>query len=191
MESSSKVSEYIEILKSKLNLMKSPLKQNLNNLNDLLSLFDQTTAALLNPIKKLKISYSMRINSFKGKYENVLAGMKSKIASYDKNKNSKNFNSSVYLQETLQKNEEFYNEHNKLMMLLEECLFSISTLNKLFDTEEFQELEDLTQCLRAAKKKGKAPILSLDEYDDKYSNDEINLLRSNNNGMYFLNRNKD
>lgn len=177
MESSSKSSDYIEMLKSKLNSLKYPLKHNLNNLNDLLVLFDEATAALLNPIKKLKISYNMRINSFKGKYESVLAGIKSKIASYDKNKNSKNINSSSYLEETVQQNQDFCNQHSKLMGLLEECLKSISMLNKLFDTEEFQKLEDLTQTLRSAKKKNKGPNLNLNEDDDVIL-DEIDSPRS-------------
>lgn len=176
--SSSKTSNYIEMLKSKLISFKYPLKQNLTNLNDILSLFDEATGALLNPIKKLKISYNMRINSFKGKYENVLAGVKSKIASFEKNKYSNNFNSSAYLEETVQQSKEFHIEHNKLLMLLEECLHSISTLNKLFCTEQFQQLEDLTQSLRSAKKKSKAPILSLNEHDDSadknYFDDENN-----------------
>ncbi len=187
MESSSKNSDFIEMLKSKLNTMKYPLKQNLNNLNDLLSLFDEATAALMNPIKKLKISYNMRINSFKGKYENVLAGIKSKIASYDKNKNSKNLYPKAYLEETEKQNEEFHKEHNKLMLLLDENLRSISMLNKLFETDEFQKLEESTQYLRSAKKKIKAPILSLNEDDDNNNNlcDEINTKWSSNT-IYLL-----
>jgi hypothetical protein len=130
----------------------------------------------------------MRINSFKGKYESVLAGIKSKLASHEKNKNSKNFNS-AFLDETVKQNLEFHNEHNKFMRLLEECLHSISTLNKLFDTKEFQRLEELTHSLRSAKKKIKAPILCLNEENDDnidYLNGDINSSRNNNSNILNL-----
>jgi len=166
MESSCKTSDYIENLKSKLSSLKYPLKHNLNNINDLLELFDETTAALLNPIKKLKISYIMRINSLKGKYENVLEGVNTKFTSHDKNKKPKNISSLSDLEETVQQSQDFNNEHNRLMLLLEECLGSISALNKLFDTKEFQRLEELTFTLRSAKKKNKAINLHLNEHED-------------------------
>lgn len=172
MECSSNYSDYIELVKSKLKSLKYPMKNNLNNIDDLLNLFEQTTAALLNPIKKLKISYNMRINTFKGKYENILNGIKSNLASYDKNKNSKNINQ-TFLDETTQQSIEFGKEHNKFMLLLEECLHSITTLNRLFDTDEFQRLEELTQSLRSAKKKSKAPILNLNEEDDNLNEENL------------------
>ncbi len=186
MESSSKIHEYIELMKSKLDTMKNPLNHNLTKLEDILDLFDRATCALLNPIKKLKISYNMRINSFKGKYENVLASVKSKISSLEKNKNSKeikNFNS-IYIEQTAQQNKEIQKEHSKLMKLLEDCLLSVSTLNNLFDTEEFQKLDDLTKTLNSAKKKIRGPTLSLNEEDAIEA--EENSVEENHNGKIII-----
>jgi len=182
MESSSKIHDYIEIMKTKLDTMKNPLNHNLTKLQDILDLFDKATAALLNPIKKLKISYNMRINSFKGKYENVLANVKSKISSLEKNKNTKelkNFNS-VYIEQTSIQYKEIQKEHGKLMKLLEDCLLSITTLNNLFDTEEYQKLEELTKSLSSAKKKSRAPILNLHEEDG--IDEEENIIEENHHG---------
>jgi len=174
MESTSKIDNYIESMKSELDTMKIPLNHNLHKLNDIIDLFESATSALLNPIKKLKISYNMEINSFKGKYENVLASVKSKIYSLEKNKNvkeSKNF-STIYIDETAQQNNEIQREHNKLMKLLEDCLQSISTLNNLFDTEEFLRLEEITKGLSSSKKKTKAPILGLNEDENEHEEQE-------------------
>ena len=43
--------------------MKSPLKHNLCKINDMLDLFDKTTIALLNPIKKLKIASAAKVDT--------------------------------------------------------------------------------------------------------------------------------
>lgn len=56
MENSSNVSDAADKVRGILVNMKSPLKHNLSNINDILDLFDKSTLALLNPIKKLKIS---------------------------------------------------------------------------------------------------------------------------------------
>lgn len=56
MENSSNMSDTADKVKGILTSMKSPLKHNLSKINDILDLFDKSTVALLNPIKKLKIS---------------------------------------------------------------------------------------------------------------------------------------
>lgn len=159
-----------------MDLMKNPAKNNLKNLNEITTQFESATAALLNPIKKLKISYNMRINSFKGKYENILASVKHKISALEKNKKAKeikNFNS-VFVDETVQQSAEISREHRKLMNLLEECLMSITALNELFDTEEYNKLDELTKSLSQVKKKSKLPMLELNEVNngEYHSNDE-------------------
>ena len=181
MESASKITDCIEMMKSKLEDIKNPLKQNINTVADILDLFERTTSSLLNPIKKLKISYNMRINSFKGKYENVLSSVKSKITNLEKTKNiddMKNFNN-IYIEDTSFQNNEISKEHIKLMRLLEECLESITTLNNLFDTDEFRRLEDKTKNLNSTKKKiVKSPILDLNEDDDKKNEVETKKTKS-------------
>jgi len=54
--STSNITDTADKVKSILINMKSPLKHNLSKINDILDLFDKSTLALLNPIKKLKIS---------------------------------------------------------------------------------------------------------------------------------------
>jgi len=174
MEHSSKIEEQIETIKSKIDQMRNPSKNNLKNLSEISAQFETATATLLNPIKKLKISYNMRINSFKGKYENVLASIKNKISALEKNKKAKeikNFNS-TFIEETVQHSNELLKEHRKLMDLLEECLLSISALNMLFDTDEFNKLDELTKSLSPVKKKSKVPMLELNE--DNYRDNSLN-----------------
>lgn len=168
MESESKtrkISDFMELMKSKLQTMENPLKNNLSSINDTIELLDNMISTLLNPIKKLKISYNMRINSFKGKYRNALVGIRSKIHSIEKGSNSKEnktLNSQI-MEEFNLKNKEISKEHGKLMNLLEDCLGSISSINNLFDTEEFKKIDEKTQGINLTKKKGKAPVLSLNE----------------------------
>ncbi len=171
MEHSSKIEEQMEAMKSKMDQIKNPANNNLKKISEITEQFENATAALLNPIKKLKISYNMRINSFKGKYENVLASVKQKISALERNKKAKdikNFNS-VFIEQTVQQNAEITREHKKLMNLLEECLQSICALNKLFDTEQFSMFDELTQCLSPAKKKSKGPMLELNEENSQES----------------------
>lgn len=160
MECESKISDNLEAMKDKLYAIKIPSKQNLRNINEFLDLFDRTTTALLNPIKKLKISYNMRINSIKGKYENFLSDLTTKISALEKNKNQKelkdveNFTS----EELTNKSLEFTNEHSRLTNLLEDCLESISTLNNLFETQEFRKLDEMTKKLTHSRKSSKSGI---------------------------------
>lgn len=65
MENSSNMSESTEKVKNILLNMKNPVKFNLSKINEMLDLFDKTSIALLNPIKKLKISCSEKINTLK------------------------------------------------------------------------------------------------------------------------------
>lgn len=176
MEHSSKIEEQMETIKSQMDQIKNPSKNNLKKISEITEKFENATAALLNPIKKLKISYNMRINSFKGKYENVLADVKQKISVLEKNKKAKeikNFNS-IFIEETAQQNTEITREHSKLMNLLEECLQSICALNRLFDTQEFSKLDELTKELSPVKKKSKVPTLELNEdnYNESFGDRE-------------------
>lgn len=56
MENTSNMSDTADKVKPILSNMKSSIKHNLSKINDILDLFDKSTLALLNPIKKLKIS---------------------------------------------------------------------------------------------------------------------------------------
>lgn len=173
MESASKFSDNLEEIKEKIDNLKFPSEQNLKSIHDILELYDRSTAALLNPIKKLKISYNMRINSFKGKYENFLGSLKSKISSLEKNKNPKELKNldNAFVEETLMKSNELNKEHGKLTKLLEECLESIGTLNSLFDTEEFRKLDGITKNLNASRKKQRPQSSELNKDDKSKSSD--------------------
>ena len=197
MESDSKISDCIQLMKSKLDTLNNPLKNNITGINDTLGLFEKMTSSLLNPIKKLKISYNMRINSFKGKYENALYNIRSKISALDKGlnlKDNKVFNNQI-IEETTVQNTEISREHGKLMRLLEDCLKSISSLNNLFDTEEFGKLDEMTKSMNLNKKKTKIPTLNLNEddiaEDEINENDENNLINKVSNFKNKNQRNKN
>jgi len=168
MESDSKISDCIQSAISNLNSLNNPLKNNFTIIKETLELFEKMTSALLNPIKKLKISYNMRINSFKGKYESALINVRSKLSAIEKglilkeNKQSTN----QIMEEFTSQNKEISKEHIRLMKLLEDCLGSISSLNNLFDTEEFKKIDEITKNMNLNKKKTKIPTLSLNEEDN-------------------------
>jgi len=63
MASNSNTSDSLEKLKNTLNEMKTPIKFNLLRINEILDLFDKTTSALINPIKKLKISCETKLEN--------------------------------------------------------------------------------------------------------------------------------
>jgi hypothetical protein len=65
MENSSNMSDTADKIKPILTNLKFSLKHNLSKINDILDLFDKSTLALLNPIKKLKISAA-------AKFENLM-----------------------------------------------------------------------------------------------------------------------
>jgi hypothetical protein len=168
MESHTKISDCIQLAISNLNSLNNPLKNNVTIINETLELFEKMTSALLNPIKKLKISYNMRINSFKGKYESALINLRSKISAIEKGlilKENKQTNNQILEDFTLQ-NKEISKEHIRLMKLLEDCLGSISSLNNLFDTEEFKKIDEITKNMNLNKKKTKIPTLSLNEEEN-------------------------
>jgi hypothetical protein len=70
MASLTNTNDSIEKLKNTLNEMKTPLKFNLLRINEILDLFDKTTSALINPIKKLKIFCSSKLENLTEKEEN-------------------------------------------------------------------------------------------------------------------------
>jgi hypothetical protein len=69
MASLTNTNESIDKLKNSLNEMKTPLKFNLLRINEILDLFDKTTSALINPIKKLKISCASKLENLAEKEE--------------------------------------------------------------------------------------------------------------------------
>ena len=167
MESDSKISDNIQLMRNKLDTMENPMKNNVTDIGETLELFEKMTSSLLNPIKKLKISYNMRINSFKGKYESALLNIRTKMSAIEKGlnlKENKQLSNQILEEFTLQ-NKEISKEHPKLMRLLEDCLGSISSLNNLFDTEEFKKLDEMTKNMNLNKKKTKIPTLNLNEED--------------------------
>jgi len=184
MESDSKISDYIQLMRSKLDTLSNPLKNNVTGIKETLGLFEKMTSALLNPIKKLKISYNMRINSFKGKYESALLNIRSKMSAIEKGLNLKENKqlSSQILEEFTFQNKEISKEHSKLMRLLEDCLGSISSLNNLFDTEEFKKIDEMTKNMNLSKKKTKIPQLSLNEDDTPIKDNNENEDNNNKTG---------
>jgi len=57
------MSETVDKIKNILVALKSPLKHNLSKINDILDLFDKSTIALLNPIKKMKIAAATKFET--------------------------------------------------------------------------------------------------------------------------------
>ncbi len=63
MENSSNMSDTVDKLKNNLIFMKTPINHNLSIINEIIELFDKTTLALLNPIKKLKVASTDKYTS--------------------------------------------------------------------------------------------------------------------------------
>jgi len=157
--------DFIHNLKVQLRAIKKPLHHNLQKLNEILFLFDDITNSLFKPIKKIKNVFKIKIKSFTGKIENNLNDVQIINSRLNTNNsiNQNTNNDSLFLNNSDLNKADIEQEHFNLMNLLDESLHTIITLNKLYNTHEFQKFEEFTLDLISAKKKSKLPSLSLNE----------------------------
>ena len=150
MENTSIMVETVEKVKNTIINMKNPLKNNLSKINEILNLFDKTTIALINPIKKLKISYASKINSLlefdkKGKYFLVL---KYFLIFLEKEGDRDNNNE-------VNKIDSENSDKIKLEKFINYFVDSLDILSNLYNTDAFNKLNSFSQNLNAGKKKAK------------------------------------